>query len=63
MAVVVQVVRSVGKAHNLSAALLTGGKKEFREEQRRIVRMNIVVATPVRPQSSSVIRGCRHVRS
>ncbi len=42
-----QVVRTVGKSHNLSAALLTGGKKEFREEQRRIGRMNIVVATPV----------------
>lgn len=37
----------MGKSHNLSAALLTGGKKEFREEQRRIGRMNIVVATPV----------------
>lgn len=32
----------------LSAALLTGGKREFREEQRRLPRMNVIVATPVR---------------
>jgi hypothetical protein len=31
----------------LSAALLTGGKREFREEQRRVPRMNVIVATPV----------------
>lgn len=43
-----EVLRSVGKGHMFSAALLTGGKKEFREEQRRVPRMNIIVATPGR---------------
>ena len=43
-----EVLRAVGKGHMFSAALLTGGKKEFREEQRRVPRMNIIVATPVR---------------
>jgi ATP-dependent RNA helicase DDX10/DBP4 len=43
-----EVLRLVGKGHMFSAALLTGGKKEFREEQRRVPRMNIIVATPGR---------------
>eukprot|EP01041_Mallomonas_annulata_P006904 gene6904-14017_t len=42
------VIRLVGKKHNLSAGLITGGKKEFEEEQLKIVRMNILVATPGR---------------
>jgi hypothetical protein len=49
-----QVVRAVGKAHLLSAGLLTGGKKEYREEQRRVPRMNIIVATPVSAGSTSL---------
>lgn len=43
-----EVIRSAGKKHSLSAGLVTGGKKEFREEQLRVVRMNILVATPGR---------------
>jgi len=43
-----EVLRTVGKGHMFSAALLTGGKKEFREEQARVPRMNIIVATPGR---------------
>jgi hypothetical protein len=42
------VLRTVGKKHDISAGLVTGGKKEFEEEQERIVRMNILVATPGR---------------
>ena len=43
-----QVLRTIGKRHNLSAGLITGGKKEFAEEQQRVVRMNVLVATPGR---------------
>src|SRR5690606_26293167 len=43
-----QVLRAVGKRHTLSAGLITGGKKEFMEEQQRVVRMNVLVATPGR---------------
>lgn len=43
-----QVLRTVGKRHTLSAGLITGGKKEFREEQLRVVRMNVLIATPGR---------------
>lgn len=43
-----EVVRVVGKKHSLSAGLITGGKKEFEGEQERIVKMNILVATPGR---------------
>ena len=42
------VIRKVGRKHGFSAGLVTGGKKEFREEQARVVRMNILVATPGR---------------
>jgi len=42
------VIRMVGKRHSLSAGLVTGGKKEFEEEQNRIIKMNILVATPGR---------------
>lgn len=43
-----QVLRSIGSHHHFSAGLLVGGKKEFGLEQRHVVRMNIVVATPGR---------------
>lgn len=43
-----EVLRVFGKHHQLSAGLITGGKKEFREEQASVVRMNILVATPGR---------------
>ena len=42
------VLRSIGSYHNLSAGLLTGGKKEFRTEQTTVGQMNIIVATPGR---------------
>ena len=45
---VFEVLRTVGRQHNLSAGLITGGKKEFEEEQQRVVRMNILIATPGR---------------
>ena len=43
-----EVLRVFGKHHQLSAGLITGGKKEFREEQASVVRVNILVATPGR---------------
>lgn len=43
-----EVLREIGKHHQLSAGLITGGKKEFREEQTSVVKMNILVATPGR---------------
>jgi superfamily II DNA/RNA helicase len=43
-----EVVRIVGKKHQFSAGLVTGGKKEFEGEQQRIAKMNILVATPGR---------------
>jgi ATP-dependent RNA helicase DDX10/DBP4 len=43
-----EVLRLVGKRHQLSAGLVTGGKKEFEEEQARVIKMNILVATPGR---------------
>jgi ATP-dependent RNA helicase DDX10/DBP4 len=43
-----EVIRIVGKSHILSAGLITGGKKEFAEEQLKILKMNILVATPGR---------------
>ena len=45
---VFEVLRAVGRFHNFSAGLITGGKKEFEEEQDRVVRMNILIATPGR---------------
>lgn len=42
------VIRIIGKKHQLSAGLVTGGKKEFAEEQARVGLMNILVATPGR---------------
>ncbi|CAE7608085.1 ddx10, partial [Symbiodinium microadriaticum] len=42
------VLRTTGRKHQISAGLVTGGKKEFEEEQERIVKMNILVATPGR---------------
>jgi superfamily II DNA/RNA helicase len=44
----------VGKLHQLSAGLVTGGRKEFEGEQERIVKMNILVATPGRLLQVSV---------
>eukprot|EP00752_Nemacystus_decipiens_P011873 g10530.t1 len=43
-----EVLREFGKHHQLSAGLITGGKKEFREEQTSVIKMNILVATPGR---------------
>lgn len=42
-----EVLRSVGKMHSFSAGLVIGGKN-FREEQYRLIRMNILVCTPGR---------------
>jgi len=42
------VIRIVGKKHNFSCGLVTGGKKEYEGEQERIISMNILVATPGR---------------
>ena len=43
-----EVLRSVGRKHQVSAGLVTGGKKELEEEQERVVGMNVLVATPGR---------------
>lgn len=38
-----EVLRDVGQAHHsLSAGLLIGGSKNFREEQQRIMNMNVL---------------------
>ncbi|KAF1334812.1 Atp-dependent RNA helicase, partial [Globisporangium splendens] len=42
-----EVLRSVGKAHSFSAGLVIGGKN-FKEEQYRLIRMNILICTPGR---------------
>lgn len=42
------VLRKIGRHHPFSAGMITGGKKEFEEEQLRVVSMNILVATPGR---------------
>ncbi|KAE9044881.1 ATP-dependent RNA helicase [Phytophthora rubi] len=42
-----EVLRNVGKAHAFSAGLVIGGKN-FREEQIRLVRMNLLICTPGR---------------
>ncbi|TMW56545.1 hypothetical protein Poli38472_006555 [Pythium oligandrum] len=42
-----EVLRSVGKTHTFSAGLVIGGKN-FKEEQYRLIRMNILVCTPGR---------------
>src|SRR5688572_21212793 len=41
------VLRTVGKYHNMSAGLVIGGK-DLKEEQQRLYRMNIVICTPGR---------------
>ena len=41
------VLCTIGKYHSFSAGLVIGGK-DFEEEQRRILSMNILVATPGR---------------
>lgn len=43
-----QVLRTVGSCHDLSAGLVTGGKKDFAAEQARVGRMCLLVATPGR---------------
>lgn len=42
-----EVLRSIGKLHSFSAGLIIGGKN-FYEEQHKIIRMNILIATPGR---------------
>jgi ATP-dependent RNA helicase DDX10/DBP4 len=42
------VIRTVGSKHQLSAGIVTGGKKGYEMEQEKVVRMNILVATPGR---------------
>ena len=42
-----EVLRKVGRCHNLSAGLVIGGKN-LREERERLGRMNILVCTPGR---------------
>ncbi|KAG9415311.1 ATPdependent RNA helicase [Aphanomyces cochlioides] len=42
-----EVLRTMGKFHSFSAGLVIGGKS-FQEEQYRIIKMNILVATPGR---------------
>lgn len=42
-----EVLKTVGKYHVFSAGLVIGGKS-FEEEQRKILTMNILVATPGR---------------
>ncbi|GMH49560.1 hypothetical protein TrLO_g5827 [Triparma laevis f. longispina] len=43
-----EVLRIVGSNHSLSAGLITGGKKEFLQEQSSVTRANILVCTPGR---------------
>ena len=43
-----EVIRIVGRKHQFSAGLITGGRKDFEGEQERITSMNILVATPGR---------------
>ena len=43
-----EVLRVAGKKHDFSAGMVTGGKKEYEEEQAMITAMNILVATPGR---------------
>lgn len=42
-----EVLRSLGKMHSFSAGLVIGGKN-FKEEQYRLIRMNILICTPGR---------------
>ncbi|KAK1944975.1 ATP-dependent RNA helicase dbp4 [Phytophthora citrophthora] len=42
-----EVLRNVGKAHAFSAGLVIGGKN-FKEEQMRLIRMNLLICTPGR---------------
>lgn len=44
-----EVLRKVGRYHNFSAGLVTGGK-DLQQERERISRMNILVCTPGRMQ-------------
>jgi ATP-dependent RNA helicase DDX10/DBP4 len=42
-----EVLRTVGKYHDLAAGLITGGK-DFKAEQSRVAKMNILICTPGR---------------
>lgn len=42
------VIRVVGSKHQLSAGIVTGGKKGYETEQEKVVGINILVATPGR---------------
>lgn len=42
------VIRTVGKKHNFSAGVVTGGNKDLEGEQERVIGMNILVCTPGR---------------
>lgn len=42
-----EVLRRAGSCHSFSAGLVIGGK-DFKQEQERIARMNILVCTPGR---------------
>jgi ATP-dependent RNA helicase DDX10/DBP4 len=43
-----EVLRLVGKRHNFSAGVVTGGNKDLTGEQERVIGMNILVGTPGR---------------
>ena len=43
-----EVIRTVGKEQHLSAGVVTGGKTGYEDEQKRVLMMNILVATPGR---------------
>ena len=49
-----EVLRQIGRYHNLSAGLLVGGKKEFGLEQARVLQMNIIICTPGHYDCSSI---------
>lgn len=42
------VLRNIGFNHDFSAGLITGGKREFLQEQHHIQNTNIIIATPGR---------------
>lgn len=43
-----EVLKSVGRHHNFSAALIIGGRKEVDLEKECVNNMNIIVGTPGR---------------
>ena len=61
-----EVLRKVGARHALSAALLTGGKRDFVEEQSRVARMagmtsglHVAAGASSDPGASSLLGQCR----